>query len=120
MAETGGEANQGAMAYDTLTDLGPQIVGQSSILAACAIHLDPLGPGTTLVVSATLASGEVMLIPEDPTTGWSFTDSTDTFLALNGSNCDSVRDGTYAGLTIAYQCQQPVPLDTRRSPPAGR
>ena len=44
-----------------------------------------------------MADGEVVAIPQDPTTGWSFTDATESTIALNGPICDGQQDGAYTG-----------------------
>jgi hypothetical protein len=121
MAVNGEEGKPGTGAsYYTLADLGPQFMPETSPRAGCAIPLSAMvTPSTMLAVSATMADGEVVAIPQDPTTGWSFTNPTESAIALNGPICDGQRNGTYTGFTIAYQCDLP-PIDTRRLPSAGR
>jgi len=120
MAANGQEVRPGTTAYYALADLGPQFLPETSPPAGCAISLSPApAAGTTLAITATMADGEVVLIPEDPTTGWSFIDSTDSAVEFNGATCAAQQEGSYTGFTIAYQCNAPA-IDTRRSPPADR
>jgi hypothetical protein len=121
MAVNGEEGKPGTGAlYYTLADLGPQFMPESSPPAGCALTLSPaLAPVNTLAISATMADGEVVAIPQDPTTGWSFTDATESTIALNGPICDGQQNGAYTGFTIVYRCDA-LAIDTRRSPPADR
>ncbi len=121
MAVNGQEVKPESTAYYyTLADLGPQFMPETSPPAGCVLALSPVvAPGTTLAISATMVDGEVVAIPQDPTTGWTFTDATESAIALNGPTCDEQQNGAYTGFTIVYRCDA-LAIDTRRSPPAGR
>ena len=122
MAVNGNQALQGsATSYYPLGALGSFSVQQAST-GSCLFALPlPFGPETTnLAVTATTVDGNEVRIPEDPTTGWTFTDTTLTSLELNGSACQSQMAGSYTGINIVYQCRQLDPLGHQRSRPAGR
>jgi hypothetical protein len=106
MAVNGGEASQGtATSYDSLANIGGQFMLTTSLATSCVIPLSyPLAPATDLAITATTADGASVSIPEDPTDGWAFTDPTLSNVVLNGSACLAVQDGSYAGITIAYEC----------------
>jgi hypothetical protein len=44
-------------------------------------------------------------IPQDPTNGWVFWDSSQTGIVFNGTSCEDVKDGSYSQITITYQCE---------------
>jgi von Willebrand factor type A domain len=94
---------------DLVTALN-KIVG---IIASCTIPLTGVPAGeTNVAVSVDDASGNPTKVPEDSTNGWSYTDTTDTAIQLNGSYCDSIKAGTYSNVQFVYACEgMPICID---------
>jgi hypothetical protein len=122
MAVNGNEPQQGtATSYYAVADLA--LFGVHEVSSrGCAFPLPlPSGPvAGNLAVSATMADGSEVPIPESSTSGWSFTDSTCSSVELHGPACEAELHGSYTGVTIAYRCGEPDPPQLRRSPPPGR
>jgi len=57
-----------------------------------------------VAVSVDDASGKPTKVPEDPSNGWSYTDTTMKAIQLNGSYCDSIKGGTYSNVQFVYSC----------------
>jgi hypothetical protein len=117
LAINGGHAQTGAgTSYFAATDEASleaalnAIVGQ---VASCLIPLPAASQGqTNVAVSVDNAAGTPTKVPNDPTNGWTYTDSTDTSITLHGTYCDGVTNGTYSNVEYVYACAgQPICID---------
>jgi hypothetical protein len=106
MATNGGQAQTGAatMYYavaDTAsleTALG-KIVG---IVANCTISLAGAPTNfTNVAISATDSTGKKVEVMQDPTNGWAY-DASKKNIVLNGTACDSLKNGSYSDLNFIY------------------
>jgi hypothetical protein len=120
MAVNGGEPQVGgANAFYTTTDdlftvLDPAATGRGS----CVIPLaGPLQPGMTLAITILVSDGSGMMIPQDATNGWEFTDASETSIVFNGTACGSLENGSYSQITITYLCEYPAGLVQGHSRP---
>jgi hypothetical protein len=116
-AINGGEAQTGAAtSYYAATDETAfenalnSIVG---LVASCTIPLPSTAQGqSNVAVSVDNAAGTATKVPEDPTNGWSYTDSTMTAIQLNGSSCADIKNGTYTNIQFLYACAgMPICID---------
>ncbi len=119
MALDGGEPQQGgANAFYTTTDnlsaqLDPTGVSPAT---SCTIPLGaPVPPGMTLAIEVPFSDGSGMLISQDATDGWEFTDASQSIITLNGTSCESARDGDYREIVVTYQCPGPLTLGHGRA-----
>jgi hypothetical protein len=86
---------------DLVTALN-KIVG---LVASCTIPLTGVnGTLEKVAVSAKDASGNTVEVMQDPTNGWSYTDTTMTAIILNGTACSSLQSGTLTGFQFIYTC----------------
>jgi hypothetical protein len=86
---------------DLVTALN-KIVG---LVASCTIPLTGVnGTLAKVAVSAQDASGNTVEIMQDPTNGWSYTDTTMKAIILNGTACSSLQAGTLTGFQFIYTC----------------
>jgi hypothetical protein len=94
---------------DLVTALN-KIVG---IVASCTIPLTGVPPNlTNVAVSVDDASGTPTKVPQDPANGWSYTGTSMTTIQLNGSYCDSIKNGTYSNVQFVYSCDSsPICID---------
>ena len=117
MAINGGQAQTGAStSYYAATDeaaLEAALMAIVGKVASCTIPLTGVPAGqTNVAVSVDDASGQATKVPNDPTNGWTYTDSTDTKIQLNGTYCDGVKNGTYSNVQFLYSCNgQPICVD---------
>jgi hypothetical protein len=65
---------------------------------------NPPAPGESLAVSVTMSDGSSSDVPQDPTSGWSFWDPTETSIAFNGQWCEEVKAGKIASVSVYYAC----------------
>jgi hypothetical protein len=86
-----------------------KIVG---IIASCTISLTGAPAGlTNIAISATDASGKAVVIPNDPTNGWTFNPDM-TAVILNGTSCSNLQGGAYSNFVFNYACEgQPICID---------
>ncbi len=95
--------------YTPSDDLGGTLGANVSEATACAVPLSvPVGPGTTLAVAVSTSDGLQTLVPQDPQNGWTFLDSSETTIELNGTYCLTLKQGGYTGVTIDYLCPTPT------------
>ena len=94
---------------DLVTALN-KIVG---IVASCTIPLTGVPANlTNVAVSVDDASGNPTKVPQDPANGWSYTGTSMTTIQLNGSYCDSIKNGTYSNVQFVYSCDSsPICID---------
>jgi hypothetical protein len=111
MALDGGEPQEGgANAFYTTTDnlsaqLDPTRVSPDT---SCTIPLGaPVPPGMTLSIEIPFSDGSGMLISQDATDGWEFTDASQTTIVLNGTSCESSQNGDYREIVVTYECPGP-------------
>ena len=71
---------------------------------SCVFAFPALPPYDDLAIVVSANEGPTK-VPEDPTNGWSFTDSTLSSIALNGSACADLESGAYSDVT-AYFCPE--------------
>jgi hypothetical protein len=77
------------------------IVGQ---VASCTISLASAPAGfNNVAISADTAAGTPIEIPQDPTNGWSYGPGMQS-VNLNGTSCDSLKNGTYSNFQFYYAC----------------
>ena len=108
MAVNGGEPQTGGMtSYYSVTDTASletalnKIIG---IVASCTISLVTAPTGfTNVAISAIDASGNTVVIVQDPTNGWSY-DATKANVILNGTACTDLQNGTYSNFQFYYAC----------------
>jgi hypothetical protein len=111
LAMAGGEAQVGSAdgnsfyevnsTADLVTALN-KIVG---MVASCTIPLTGVnGTLEKVAVSAKDASGNVVVVMQDPTNGWSYTDPSMTTIILNGTACSGLQSGTLSDFQFIYTC----------------
>jgi len=113
MAVNGGEAQTGAATqYYAVTDTADLLDVLTKILTSamsCTIPLTGVGGDLDKVaVSAKDASGQTIVIPEDSTNGWSYTDASKTAIVLNGDACHGLQSITYTAFQFVYTCSTGV------------
>jgi hypothetical protein len=97
---------------DLVTALN-KIVG---LVASCTIPLTGVnGTLDKVAVSAKDANGNTVEIMQDPTNGWSYTDTTMTAIILNGTACTDLQNGTYSDYQFIYTCSTGIICIDRRS-----
>jgi hypothetical protein len=106
LAQTGGYPNtSGYNAFYAPADLGPVLTTNVRQIGSCTLLLSEVpGPGVALSVNVTAPNGVPSRVPEDPATGWSFTDGTETSITFNGSWCGQIQSGGVTQVTIVYSC----------------
>jgi len=57
-----------------------------------------------VAVSADDPTGKAVEIPQDPSNGWSYADSSMTTIILNGTVCSNLRTGAYTNFQFIYSC----------------
>jgi hypothetical protein len=111
MALNGGEPQQGGANafYTTADDLGAELdPTRVSPVASCSFPLgSPVPPGMTLAIEVLFSDGSGMPISQDATDGWEFTDASQTSITLNGTSCESAKDGRYRQIVVTYLCDGP-------------
>ena len=66
-------------------------------------------PGlTNVAVSALESSGNIVRIPQDPSDGWTFTDSSEDAIILHGTPCANLRSGGYTNFQFVFACDAVV------------
>ncbi len=113
MALNGGEAQAGGTSsYFAVTDgasLEAALTAIVGAVASCTLPLTNVPPGlTNVAVSATKSSGTTVQIRQDPSDGWTFTDSSEDAIILNGTACANLRSGTYTNFQFIYACDGAV------------
>jgi len=75
------------------------------MVASCTIPLTGVtGTLEKVAVSAKDANGNVVVVMQDPTNGWSYTDATMTTIILNGTACSGLQSGTLSDFQFIYTC----------------
>jgi hypothetical protein len=112
MATAGGYPQSGAATqYYAVSDTAGfasvlrTLVGMAST-CNFSIPTPPTNDGTTSREDISV-TGDNGTIPQDPTNGWTYTDSTHTSITLHGSSCDAVMAGTIMTVTIVFNCHIP-------------
>jgi hypothetical protein len=111
LAMAGGEAQVGSAdgnsfyevnsTADLVTALN-KIVG---MVASCTIPLTGVnGMLEKVAVSAKDAAGNTVEVMQDPTNGWSYTDSSMTTIVLKGTACSDLQSGALSGFQFIYTC----------------
>jgi len=76
-----------------------------------SIPTPPTMDGTTSREDITVTGGSGTPtdppITQDPTNGWTYTDTTHTSITLHGTACDQVTAGTITTVTIIFNCHIP-------------
>jgi hypothetical protein len=120
LAVNGGEAQQGgANAFYTTTDDLSSVLDPTatSLATACTIPLlGPLPAGMMLAIGGQLRDDVSIVtpIPQDPTNGWVYGPGYTTII-LNGTSCQSSKDGSYGQIFVTYQCNEPALLGHGRA-----
>jgi hypothetical protein len=109
LALNGGEAQSGATSsYFAVTDSASLEEALTAIVgtaASCTLPLIDVPAGlTNVAVSATDSSGHNVAIPQDSSEGWTFTDSSEVAIVLNGPACANLRSGAYTNFQLVYAC----------------
>jgi hypothetical protein len=109
LALNGGEAQAGGTSsYFAVTDSASLEEALTAIVgaaASCTLPLIDVPTGlTNVAVSATDSSGHNVAIPEDSSDGWTFTDSSEVAIVLNGPACANLRSGAYTNFQLVYAC----------------
>jgi hypothetical protein len=107
-AMAGGEPQAGAATqYYSVTDTASLVTALNAIIgitASCTISLATAPAGlTNVAISATDSTGKVVVVPKDPTNGWSF-DAGMKNIIINGSYCTSLQAGAYSNFVFNYAC----------------
>ena len=63
---------------------------------------------TNVAVAAMESSGDLVKIPQDPSEGWTFTDSSEDAIILHGTPCENLRSGAYTNFQFFYACDAVV------------
>jgi catechol-2,3-dioxygenase len=111
LAMAGGEAQVGSAdgnlfyevnsTADLVTALN-KIVG---MVASCTIPLTGVnGTLEKVAVSAKDASGNTVEVMQDPTNGWSYTDTSMKTIILNGTSCADLQNGSLTDFQFIYTC----------------
>jgi hypothetical protein len=108
-AMAGGEPQAGAAtSYYSVDDTASLVTALNKIvgiIASCTISLATAPAGlTNIAISATDTSGNAVVIPKDPTNGWSF-DANMKNVILNGTSCSSLQGGAYSNFVFNYACE---------------
>jgi hypothetical protein len=108
MAVSGGEPQTGAAtSYYNITDTASLVAALNKIVgivASCTISLATAPSGfTNVAISAKDASGNTVVIQQDPTNGWEY-DATKANIILNGTACTNLQNGTYSNFQFYYAC----------------
>ena len=109
MALDGGEAQAGGTSsYFAVTDrasLEEALTAIAGAVASCTLPLTDVPVGlTNVAVAATESSGDLVKIPQDPSDGWTFTDSSEDAITLHGTACANLRSGAYTNFQYVYAC----------------
>ena len=109
MALDGGEAQTGGTSsYLAVTDSASLEAALTAIVgavASCTLPLTDVPAGlTNVAISARDSSGNNVKIPEDSSDGWTFTDSSEDAILLNGTPCANLRSGAYTNFQFVYAC----------------
>ena len=109
LALNGGEAQAGATSsYFAATDSASLEEALTAIVgaaASCTLPLIDVPVGlTNVAVSATDSSGHNVKIPQDSSDGWTFTDSSEVAIILNGAACANLKSGAYTNFQLVYAC----------------
>jgi hypothetical protein len=109
MALNGGEAQAGGTSsYFAVTDSASLEAALTAIVGAVTSCTLPLAGVpvrlTNVAVSASDSSGNMVRIPQDPSDGWTFTNSTLNAIVLNGTACANLRSGSYTNFQFVYAC----------------
>jgi hypothetical protein len=103
--QTGSADGNSFYEVNSTADLVTALTKIVGIVASCTIPLTGVPSNlTNVAVSVDDASGKPTKVPEDPSNGWSYTDTTMKAIQLNGSYCDSIKGGTYSNVQFVYSC----------------
>ena len=90
-----------------MTDTASLVTALNAIIgitASCTISLATAPAGlSNVAISATDATGKIVLVPKDPTNGWSF-DTGMKNIVISGSYCTSLQAGAYSNFVFNYAC----------------
>ena len=113
-AINGGEPQTGgATSYYAATDEASLEAALSTIVgmvASCTIPLPARRRARPTSPSRSTPSGNTDQGPAGPDNGWSYTDTTQTTIQLNGMYCDGVKNGTYSDVQFLYACNGSPPI----------
>ncbi|HEX3905162.1 MAG TPA: vWA domain-containing protein [Polyangia bacterium] len=111
LAVAGGEPQVGSAdgnsfyEVNSTADLEAALTKIVGMVASCTIPLTGVnGTLDKVAVSAKDASGNTIQIMQDPTNGWSYTDSTMTTIVLKGTACTDLQNGSYSDFQFIYTC----------------
>lgn len=107
-AMAGGEPQAGAATqYYSVDDTASLVTALQKIVgivASCTISLANAPAGlTNVAISAKDANGNTVVVPKDPTNGWSF-DTGMKNIIINGTYCTSLQAGDYSNFVFNYAC----------------
>jgi hypothetical protein len=103
--QTGSADGNSFYEVNSTADLVTALTKIVGIVASCTIPLTGVPSNlTNVAVSVDDASGNPTKVPEDPSNGWSYTDTTMKAIQLNGSYCNSIKGGTYSNVQFVYSC----------------
>ncbi len=91
--------------YYLVTDTASLEAALTTIAASatpCSFALPPPPAGSILAISAVTSGGSVT-VPKDPANGWAYAADMKS-VALNGTACASVQQGTYTSITASFVC----------------
>jgi hypothetical protein len=103
-AQTGGTSSYLAVTDSASLEaaLTTAIVGA---VASCTFPLTDVPVGlTNLAISARDSSGSNVKIPQDSSHGWTFTDSSEDAILLDGTPCANLRSGAYTSFQFVCAC----------------
>lgn len=111
LAVAGGEPQVGSAdgnsfyEVNSTADLEAALTKIVGLVASCTIPLTGVnGSLEKVAVSAQDSSGNTVQITQDPTNGWSYTDTTMSTIILNGMACADLQNGTYSNFQFIYTC----------------
>jgi hypothetical protein len=92
----------GANAFYTPAELGPDFF---SAKYSCTVEVPyPPDAAQAFDVALWLTDETNLQVPESPTNGWAFTDSTFSTIVLSGSYCAEVEAGTSLSVSFQFTC----------------
>jgi len=111
LAVAGGEPQVGSAdgnsfyEVNSTADLEAALTKIVGLVASCTIPLTGVnGSLEKVAVSAQDSSGNTVQIAQDPTNGWSYTDTTMSTIILNGTACADLQNGAYSNFQFIYTC----------------
>jgi len=111
LAMAGGEPQVGSAdgnsfyEVNSTADLEAALTKIVGMVASCTIPLTGVnGTLDKVAVSAKDSSGNTVQVAQDPTNGWSYTDTSMTMIILNGTACSDLQNGSYSNFQFIYTC----------------